>query len=400
MKGFDFINGSLIKVKKFNMTDDTAVKVLAVSTFLPYPVTFAAVAIFFVIIMLSKRARSVTFTRATAILLSVFSALGVGVSVIYRNWVGLAALVGMVCIMVIGQYLQAVMTKRSFDSAVDIICSLAPVTAVVTAVEFIVRHYFCGVPSQDIVYEFRCSGFYFYPNYLGTVSAIIATPCIYRFVSNREHRARYVFSGICCIVCIILSGSMFACVEFAVSALVMIIFCKRWKYLSILTAGLIAAGITVIIVPELIPRLDQANGTFLNRVNVWQVSAEAFRQTPLFGRGLLTYYHIFLTDGNVAGINMYPTEHAHNLLLDSLLNFGVIGTAALICYFICAWRRAVPALKSRVYTDEAALSVGVAAGALVHGMVDLTLLWVQSGLLFIIVISCWGFISRNSRPAQ
>ncbi len=397
MKGFDFINTACIKSEQFNKTDDRVFKLLAVSMFLPFPITFAAVATVLGMILFNRRMRTATFSNNKAtIALALFSVFGYTVAAVYRNWLGIIALVGVMAIVIIGQYMAAVSTERIFTGTVDTICSLAPIAALTTAAEFIIRHFWGSVPEQDIVFEFRCGGiFYLHPNYLGTFAAIIAVLCIYRFYTNPEHRTRYIISGICCIVCIILSGSMFACIELAVAALVMITYCRKWRSLAILSVSLIAAGIAVILVPELIPRLDQADGTFLNRVNVWQSSYEILKRTPIFGEGLMTYYHIYNTEGVISGIEMYRTQHAHNILLDSLVSFGIVGTAMIIAYIFLAWRKVASAIKSRSYPIEAALMVGVIVGALVHGMIDMTLMWVQPGLIFMMVISAGGFIIRN-----
>lgn len=395
-KGFGITNGSLIKTKKFDLTDSIAVKALIVSLFLPYPVTFATAAVLFVIIMFNKRARSLMCGPKYTVLLAVFGVLGFSVAAFYGNWLGFVALIGMLLIMILGQYLQAVMTKEIFDGAVDIICSLAPLAAVSAAVEFVVRHYFCGNQGEDIVYEFRCSGFYFNPNYLGTFAAIVATICIYRFIVDRKRRKKYVLSGICCLVCIFLSGSMFACVELAVAAIAMIIICRKWKYLLILLCCLLAASAAIYVVPALVPRLDEALGTFINRVNVWKVSIAAFKETPWFGRGLLTYNHVYESfRGTLPGVDVWPTQHAHNIMLDSLLNFGIIGAAVMWAYFANVGRGTLKALKSRSFPIESALIAGVVIGAAAHGIIDITLLWVQPGILFMFILSAGGFICRD-----
>ncbi len=335
--------------------------------------------------------------KKAAIALCVFSIFGYAVAAIYKNWLGLIALFGVMAIAVIGQYMTAVATKRTFTGAVDLICSLAPIAALTTAIEFIIRHFTYNIPFEDIVFEFRCGEiFYLHPNYLGTFASIVATLCIYRFYTNQKHRLRYIISGVCCIVCIILSGSMFACIELAVAALAMIIFCRKWRSLAILSGCLVLAGIAVIIVPELIPRLDQADGTLLARVNVWQYSVEIFKKTPFCGQGLLTYFHNFNTGAIVIENNpMHNTQHAHNILLECLVSFGVVGTALIITYLVMQWKGVIKSLKSRSFPIEAGLIFGVISGVIVHGLIDITLLWVQPGLIFLLVISASGFMLKE-----
>ena len=373
------------------------IKLLVVSMFASYFVTFAAVAVVLVFIFLNRRMRSATFAnKKAAIALAVFNVLGYTVAAVYRNPYGIIGLFGITAIVIIGQYMAAVTTKQTFTGAVDIACFLAPVAALTTTVEFVMSNFSESIPIADVAFEFRCGKLlYLHPNYLGTFTAIIATLCIYRFFTNPKLRIIYIFSGICCLVCIFLSGSMFACIELAISAIVMITYCRKWRSLAILCACLTVVGIGVIFMPEIIPRLDQADGTIINRFNVWQSSIEVFKRTPLFGEGMLSYHYINRTEDYIAGIDMYGTQHAHNIILDCLINFGAVGTAVVVVYIALAWRKVFTAMRSLTHRIEASLIIGVISGAVVHGMIDLTLLWAQPGLIFLLVVSASGFICRD-----
>ncbi len=386
MKGFDFINACAIKSEQFNKTDVIIVKLLAASLFFSYFVSFAAVAAVFVMLLCSKRMRSMAFCKPFALASLIIFAFGGTVSAVYKNWLGVVGIIGIVAVMAVGQYMSAALDRKGFLSVIDTICALAPFAALTTVAEFIITN--IGAP----IFVFRSGRWlYFHENYLGTFAAIIATMCIYRFFTNPAHRLRYIIFGICSIICIILSGSMFAYIELAVAAIVMLIFCRKWKSLAILIVCLSIAGAAVIILPELIPRLGEADSTLYNRTLVWKSSFEMFKQTPLFGRGVLAYYHIDQTVGT-----LYPTTHAHNILLDSLLNFGIIGTVLLIGYFIIAWKKLARAVKLHVKTFDGGIIVGVLAGTLVHSLIDITFLWVQPGVILLIALSAGGFMSKKN----
>ncbi len=337
--------------------------------------------------------RSITFNKSSAVMLSLIGFLGLATAAFYKNYIGMLGVFGVVAVLSIGQYLKNTVTEYSYPHLIDLICSLAPLATLTTVAEYVILLF-----SKETVLEFRCGSLlYLHPNYLGTVTAIIAVLCVYRFFTNKEHRLRYIISGICCLICIVLTGSLFAYIEMTVAAFIMLLFCKKWKSLSIFIACIIAVAAAVYFVPELIPRLEQADSSFEVRLDVWRASIELFKQSPIFGEGVLAYMHEQTTVGTVGGIKMFPTPHAHNILLDSLINYGIVGTVLFTVYFITQWKSALLGFKQNYRSFESALMMGVIVGAFVHGFVDVTLMWIQPGLLFLTVLSCCGFISKKKQ---
>ncbi len=392
VKGFDFISISAIKSEQLNKTDLRVIKLLAASLFFSYFATILVAFGVFVMLIINKRMRAITFSKTSMILLSSIVIIGSLTSTVYKNALGIVGVFGIVAVLLIGQYISAVISKAQYTHIIDFICSLAPIAVITTVGEFIIL-----LINKDTTAEFRCGSlFYLHPNYLGTLAAVVAMLCIYRFYTNEAHRLKYILSGVCCLVCIVLTGSMFAYIEMTVSALIFLICCKKWRSLIIFSVCIIVAAIAVYFIPELIPRLDQADGTIYNRFIVWDASFEIFKQSPLFGQGVLAYRNAYFTSGgSIGGVDMYYTSHAHNILIDSLINFGIIGTGLFIAYFATSWKRVATVVKHCASSYESALVFGILAGTLAHGIVDVTLTWIQTGLLFIIVISCCGFLTKE-----
>ncbi len=350
-----------------------------------------ALLVTFFMLLFNKRMRSLTFNKATAVTLSLASAAGGIAAAVHQNWLGIIGAFGVAVILSVGQYIAAVSTRSSYARLIDLICSLAPVAALTTVAE-----YFLLLGKEDV--EMRCGTLlYLHPNYLGTVSAIIAVLCVYRFFTNPKQRIGYIFSGVCCLICIVLTGSMFAYIEMTVAAFVMLFVARKWKTLSIFTACIALTAVAVYFIPSLIPRLTQADGTLSMRMQIWRASYEMFKQASLFGRGVLSYLHIYTTQGSVNGIYMPQSQHAHSILLDSLISYGIIGTGLFIAYFVAVWKKAAVAVWRNRRSLEAALTVGILVGVIVHGIIDVTLMWVQPGLLFVTVISCCGFLAKNNK---
>ena len=66
--------------------------------------------------------------------------------------------------------------------------------------------------------------------------------------------------------------------------------------------------------------------TFASRIKIWKTAFICISMYPLFGWGPQTYKKFYpLVHGHKA-------PHAHNIYIDSILSYGVIGTILVLCY--------------------------------------------------------------------
>ena len=97
------------------------------------------------------------------------------------------------------------------------------------------------------------------------------------------------------------------------------------------------------------------------------------------------YYHIY---ANYPG--SYATTHCHNLLLDLLLNFGVVGTVFPIWFIVGYVKRAICCRNAQTKLQQTSLILAALAALVVHATVDLTFLWIQTGLLYCLILGGIG----------
>ncbi|HBG56073.1 MAG TPA: hypothetical protein DDW99_07385, partial [Ruminococcaceae bacterium] len=146
--------------------------------------------------------------------------------------------------------------------------------------------------------------------------------------------------------------------------------------------------------PSFAPRgAGSLETTFAQRVSIWETSLRGIEEHPLFGMGASAYQMIYEQFGG------YKTYHCHNLLLDILLNFGVVGLAVLCIYGIALVRLLILRFRNNVCTDMNVLAAAAMAAVLVHGMTDVTILWAQTAALFFLILSSFGigsaFLEEN-----
>ena len=85
--------------------------------------------------------------------------------------------------------------------------------------------------------------------------------------------------------------------------------------------------------------------------------------------------------------NGHPTQHAHSIYLDPILCFGFGGLAVIAPVFYTNLKQIFRLWKSNKNKTLCALIACFIAMVLVHGIMDYTLFFVQTGLLFMFVVA-------------
>ena len=148
----------------------------------------------------------------------------------------------------------------------------------------------------------------------------------------------------------------------------------------------------IILVPQLIPRLNELSATMDNRVKIWQFSLENLKDAPIFGKGFFSYKHLYNLHSQTQDV--YKAALAHNLLLDCMLSHGIVGTLLVGGYIVQYLQTLLTChdgLKKHnhpyvITTFIVAVSVAIAS----HGIIDTTIVWVQTGMIFLLITSGVG----------
>ena len=91
----------------------------------------------------------------------------------------------------------------------------------------------------------------------------------------------------------------------------------------------------------------------------------------------------------------YKTFHSHNLLLDTLLNYGFVGLGAIGIYVISQLKLLSLRMKNRICGNMNILVIAALVAITVHGLTDVTIFWIQTGLLFMLMFSSMGIGSES-----
>ncbi|HBU69169.1 MAG TPA: hypothetical protein DEE98_02175 [Elusimicrobia bacterium] len=139
---------------------------------------------------------------------------------------------------------------------------------------------------------------------------------------------------------IILTKSRIAFI--AASAVVLIyVFRHRRKYaviakIAVIFAVISLAGLTVLKISQ--QRLSQGEGIASNRIAWWNTSINMFLDNPVNGAGLGNFSNLYQVYRETISLN---TIYAHNILLQTLADTGILGALGLLFMLFLYFRRAI-----------------------------------------------------------
>ena len=237
------------------------------------------------------------------------------VSIFYKNTNGMLIAVAMSIIFLIAMYVRSVMTRALFEKIIDL--------------SIMASIYCFGIAIiQQLLHwgdNYRADSTFFNANYYATIIEFVILFCVYRLFSDSSMKRKVYHSAVILINIfgLYLCDCRTAFIVLAFSVIVMMIFMRKFKELFIFLGVGFAAVASLYFIPELFPRGKQLDGDIGIRILIWKTSVKGILESPLFGQGGGTYGNIY------AKFNGHPAPHAHNLLLDPLLNFGIVGFAML-----------------------------------------------------------------------
>lgn len=341
--------------------------ILTVSIFLPVYITVPVVCTIFVFMMRSELMSKVLARTEHLRLFCILGFLLLATPLIYKNYCGFACALLLCVYLVLQIYINYVMTGKLFDMLCSLICGLSLICVFIAFAEKIFA-------IQD-----RVTALTYNANFYAYMIEIIVLVCFYKFITT--DKPVYILIFLANIVALLLTGCRSAWPAIIIGLMVYSMVMKKKNLMLILL--LIGAALVVAIKfePTLLPRFDILDPYIANRVDIWNKAFADFLKHPLFGRGLLGFYQL-------SHNNPY-TPHAHNILFDFLQCTGIVGTS-IFAYFLgtgikqlhFSYKAGDDQIKARV-----ALCSAVLAATLTHGVTDMPIMGVHTGLLFVFMIS-------------
>lgn len=373
----------LIKKAKEYLNAQNLIILLCVGAFLPYVFSVIICAVAFIVLLITPSLQKGLFNFKGSTLIFVFLAYSVGVAFLNRNILGMFVAPIFFCVFTVFCFVRQNITKETFDTCLTAVCFTVFPSFLTALLEVLMQ-----TGENELIY--RCASYYGNANWFGSLSAGIVIICAYKIVTMNGRAWFYYVVAFVGLLNIYLSGSLFAIIEVIVGVAVYLLFSKHYRLFCLMVIFGSVGVLLITTIPELLPRLSESSLTTGYRVRIWGIAIREIANRPFFGRGFMAYNEIKnVYEGS------YSTVHGHNLVIDCLINFGIVGTAILIALFFFLLRRVVRVLCHDKNSRIAILIVSFVAAVLAHSFTDITFFWIQTGVFYMVILGGIGCEERR-----
>lgn len=376
------INYSLVNSirKRFSSYNkqELAVVFASATIFMPFVITCIMLIGVCIFALSDKKTRHKMIYDKTNIPIYVFSVLLIVVPLLYGRYISACAGVGYILGMIFFIFAKSIITKNLYNDIMDVCCA----SSVICFIYAVVQKLIMGI-------TFRATGGLLNANYYGAICEIVIIIAVYKLISNQRYKGFYITILVMNVIGICLCDCQSAWISVMVGIIGLLFLSGYKKQGFIVLAISLVLIIAGVFVPGLLPRMKVMPQTFSTRKNIWMTAIKGIKAHFLFGQGTLTYLFTYKL------YNGYKTYHAHSLYLDPLLSYGIVGVLVMLYYFYGVLKNILNNLKQGFNKKIMSLVLGVTFAVCIHGITDVTVLWVQTGMLVFIVLS-GAFVKRQN----
>lgn len=366
--------------------DEYIIMFVVCSIFLPFYCCLIAIACTLVYLLVKKRWKNIINEVPRSKWAIGFCLLTSLVAFVNGNYLGGVCAIGILLLLLFIFYYRTIINKRLFELLLDACCIISLFCFAWALMEYFriihrLDYSFLELRVEDNPKD-RINSTFFNANYYAMMIEFLVLICVYKMMQVKTMRriVFYIVTIVCNLFALYLTGCRTAWVPFVVTIPFMFLINKRMGYFGTTMGTLGAGGIALLLKPDILQRTSIFTD-FLKRANIWQTAWKGIQAHPLLGEGPLTYYHIYpLYHG-------HPTQHAHSVYLDPFLSHGVIGVAIFAVYLGSNLKQVWRLFQRRIDMRLFSLIVACILTVLIHGILDYTVYWVQTGFLFLLILS-------------
>ncbi|MDF2567645.1 MAG: O-antigen ligase family protein [Oscillospiraceae bacterium] len=379
----------LISQFKYNYSEFKSMKtqskiaiVIMAGIFLPFFLGGVGVLLIALYCIINSGVRKQIFMIKHAWFLIGFCFLSLAVSVFYKNTVGIIGAIGMTLIFIYSLWMRYIMDDDLYNYIMKIVCFLSIGSSICAMIQLILI-----IPTFA---EYRSVSTFFNANYYATITEFVILICFYKLSSCKEGRWFYLISLSFNLLGLFATGCRSAWIGLAGALFFMLILQKRYRLIFLIVALLVGFFILMFVDPEAIPRWDSFEGTATKRFNIWKATLVFLPDSFIMGKGLWAYNML------IHGTKYVEAYHTHNIVLESLLDFGLVGTSVVMVYIVSSFRAVFQKVKQGCKDKKWILMFGVLVSILGHGITDVTFVGVETSIFMLFLFSGVGIYEKYS----
>lgn len=380
----DYINYFNNFFKKYNLKfDELIVLIIAFTVFLPfYALVISLNAVFFYLLV-SRKFLNVIKSTPYFKNIVVFLILTFGVSIYNNNMYGIGVSIILFQFMIFFMYYRIVINRLLFSRIIKLYMIVSIFCFLITLLTVLYKKFLLDLNFYEFI-EFlslhRPISSFFNTNYYATICEFIIIIAMYYFLANKNRKDRLYFLCVSALAFLVLflTENRTALPTILVATLVLSFSKDNKKIITFVAFLSILIIVLTIFSNRIFPRYEFIGNSMHSRITIWKNSITLFKENFLFGCGPMAYQN--------AEFASYPANHAHNIILDLLINFGIVGLAILTPLFISICKMVYRIRKKNLFRLITSLTCIV----LLHGMLDVTILWHQTAFIYFSVVLAVG----------
>lgn len=362
--------------------------VMTICMMLPFPFAVIGMPIALVYLLKQHPITTVIHRTTSHVMIHLFLGISLLSSLVAGNTVGICATLALTVFYIYCCYYKTYVNRQTFELSLDIMLLISILHAgyatlqgwfIAPPIDYNALH-----PSLITWHDGRADSFFFNPNYYALACAFFILISGYKMYRNQTSRYFLLYASIALINGI---GMMFTLTRTILPSLLIALITFGFLIKSRRFKKLLAIVTVVILIAAVffyrdIPRfeLNAMDEHIMIRVDIWTSSLAEIAKTPLIGKGPLSYMLIYPFYQSPA------TQHAHNMIIDTWLNYGIFGLIFLGWCLYRAYKHFVLYKTSDKLRHQYALAASFVVLILVHGIMDMAIFWLQTLFIFMSVL--------------
>lgn len=230
------------------------------------------------------------------------------------------------------------------------------------------------LPPYGIGY-YRAYSTFDNPNFYAFVLLVVMCVVFYQLQVNfkKRHYIMIAFYGFAMIInayAMLLTETRSVLVASVAALITLVLVQQKWQMLKFLIMIGCLLLSYIILNPDIIPRLLDISSHMGIRTEIWANAIAEISKNPYLGEGFMTYALLF------------DTTHAHNIYIESMLSFGVIGSVMIVIYSIRYLFGVLTSESSRYFPFVLSLLIALMA----FGVLDFPFYYLQTSCLFFLML--------------
>lgn len=384
----------LERFKNYDM-DEKLIIITCIAMYLPFYIGFAFLAFNLFYYIYTNQIGKIVKEIARTKFLFVFIVYSIVVSVIHQNSYGLMASIAILIFCMFFLFYRNKLTKTLFKDSIRVIVIMTGLTFIATIAKYgilFLQNDMSLMALAEYSAENREISNYFNSNYYAMVCEmmIIVTGYLAHKSKKKIHRVLYICLTILAFGALILTGSRSGLATAVLLLVLMNLKLTKTKIGWIEVGIALFIGINIIGETGLFPRFGTMEHAVGLREKIWREALHIIDQNWLTGVGPLGIH------SEVHSIGSRVVHHSHNIILDGLVNFGVMGIALIFPFAKRIRDEVHHAKKSPYYT----VILFLTAVIIIHGMVDVTIFWHQTAFIYFVFAISMGKLYPMEEKAE